>query len=88
MEAGTKNNINGHCRLPESKNSPILVTWATSTPESKVNSEKSDENNLEERKILAFFPLKGRVKRKPCKVISQLEKEEFCINFSCYIQHR
>lgn len=64
METGTKNNINGHCRLPESKNIPILVTWATSTPESKVNSEKSDENNLEEKRSLAFFPLKGRHKKK------------------------
>lgn len=68
METGTKNNINGHCRLPESKNIPILVTWATSTPESKVNSEKSDENNLEEKKSLAFFPLKGRdEKENPAK---------------------
>lgn len=64
VETGTKNNINGHCRLPESKNIPILVTWAISTPESKANSEKSDENNLEERKSLAFFPLKGRDEKK------------------------
>lgn len=64
MGKGTKNKVNGHCSLPESKNTPILVTWATSTPENEVNSEKSDENNLEERKSLAFFPLKGRDEKK------------------------
>lgn len=37
-------------------------------------------------KSLKFFPLRGR--EKACKVVSELEKDEGCINFSCRIQQR